>query len=199
MRRACAIPPATWGTGNLHRGTPSVIFCSFRARSTLTWHMTYLSDSRTYWRSPRVQFADITPAVLRLPDGSRQRCNLETISLTGGLLSVSTILDRGSRIKLMFLAHTGTVLGAAEMLNPVSMTKQPFRFIALEEGDQRRLRAVVQSFLDPGEQAWIEKYRAALVHRKPARRGVFRVIFESLTLLILLGSVIYLLNVHLLQ
>jgi hypothetical protein len=37
MRRACAIPPATWGTGNLHRATPSVIFCSFRARSTLTW------------------------------------------------------------------------------------------------------------------------------------------------------------------
>ncbi len=161
--------------------------------------MTFLPDSHAYWRSPRVRLADITPAVLRLPDGRRHRCKLETISLTGGLLSMPNMLDRGSRIKLMFLTNTGPVLGAAEMLNPVSMTRQPFRFVALEEGDQRRLRAVVQSFLDPGEQAWIEKYRAALVHQKPARRGVFRVIFGSLTLLTLLGSVIYLLNVHLLK
>jgi hypothetical protein len=124
---------------------------------------------------------------------------LETISLTGGLLNMANMLDRGSRIKLMFLTHTGPVLGAAEMLSPVSTTRQPFRFVALEEGDQRRLRAVVQSFLAPVEQAWIEKYRAALVHRNPARRGVFGIVLGSLKLLTLLGSAIYLLKVHLLQ
>ena len=158
--------------------------------------MTYLPHSHTYWRSPRVRLADIPPAVLRLPDGRRHRSRLETISLTGGLLSMPNILDRGSRIKLMFLTPTGPVLCSAEMLSPVSTTRQPFRFVALEEGDQRRLRAVVQSFLDPGEQAWIEKYRAASVHRKPTRRGVSRVVFGSFTLLTLLGSAIYLLNVH---
>jgi len=161
--------------------------------------MTYLHHSRTYWRSPRVRLADITPAVLRLPDGRRHRSKLETISLTGGLLSMANMLDRGSRIKLMFMTHTGPVLGAAEMLSPVSTTRQPFRFVALEEGDQRRLRAVVQSLLDPGEQAWMQKYRASLVHRNPARRGVFRVVLGCLSLLTLLGSAIYLLNVHLLQ
>ena len=161
--------------------------------------MTYLPHSHTYWRSPRVRLADITPAVLRLADGRRHRGELETISLTGGLLSMPTMLDRGSRIKLMFLTPTGPVLGSAEMLSPVSTTRQPFRFVALEEGDQRRLRAVVQSFLDPGEQAWIQKYRAALVHRKPARRGIFRVVFGSFTLLTLLGSAIYLLDVHFLK
>lgn len=161
--------------------------------------MTYLPHSHANWRSPRVRLVDVTPAVLRSPDGRRHRGKLETISLTGGLLSMPNMLDRGSRIKLMFLSHTGPVLGAAEMLSPVSATRQPFRFVALEEGDQRRLRAVVQSFLDPGEQAWIEKYRAALVHRKPARRGIFRVVFGSLTLLTLLGSAIYLLNVHFLK
>jgi hypothetical protein len=135
-----------------------------------------------------------------LPDGRRSQGKLETISLTGGLLSMSTMLDRGSRIKLMFLTHTGPVLGAAEMLSPVSTTRQPFRFVVLEEGDQRRLRVVVQSFLDPGEQAWIEKYRAALVHRNPPRRGVFRVVLGALTFLALcLGSAIYLLHVHLLK
>ncbi len=161
--------------------------------------MTYLPHSHTNWRSPRARLADITPAVLRLPDGCRHRGKLETISLTGGLLSMPNLLDRGSRIKLMFLTHTGPVLGAAEMLSPVSTTRQPFRLVALEEGDQGRLRAVVQSFLDPGEQAWIEKYRAALVQRNPARRGVFRVVLAFLTLFTLLGSAIYLLNVHLLK
>ena len=161
--------------------------------------MTYLPHSLTYWRSPRVRLADITPAVLRLADGRRHRGQLETISLTGGLLSMPNMLDRGSRIKLMFLTATGPVLGSAEMLSPVSTTRQPFRFVALEEGDQQRLRAVIQSFLDPGEQAWIQKYRATLVHRKPARRGVFRVVCRSITLLTLLGSAIYLLDVHFLK
>jgi hypothetical protein len=161
--------------------------------------MTYLPPSHTYWRSPRVRLADITPAVLRLPDGRSHRGKLETVSLTGGLLSMAKMLDRGSRIKLMFLTHTGPVLGAAEMLSPVSTTRQPFRFVALEEGDQRRLRAVVQSFLAPVEQSWIEKYRAALVHRNPARRGVLGIVLGSLKLLTLLGSAIYLLKVHLLQ
>jgi hypothetical protein len=161
--------------------------------------MTNLLPSHTYWRSPRVRLADITPAVLRLPDGRSHRGKLETVSLTGGLLSMAKMLDRGSRIKLMFLTHTGPVLGAAEMLSPVSTTRQPFRFVALEEGDQRRLRAVVQSFLAPVEQAWIDKYRATLVHRNPARRGVLGIVLGSLKLLTLLGSAIYLLKIHLLQ
>jgi len=109
------------------------------------------------------------------------------------------VLDRGSRIKVMFLTHTGPVLGAAEMLNPVSTTRQPFRFVALEESDQGRLRTVVHGFLNPGEQAWIEKYRAALVQRNPARRGVSRVGLAFLTLFTLLGSALYLLNTHLLK
>ncbi|MGD0989659.1 MAG: hypothetical protein ABR874_17750 [Candidatus Sulfotelmatobacter sp.] len=138
------------------------------------------------------------PAVLRLPDGRSHRGKLETLSLTGGLLSMSDMLDRGSRIKLMFLTQTGTVLGAAEMLSPVSTTRQPFRFLALEDGDQRRLRAVIQSSLDVGEQAWIEKYRAAVANPNPGPRGVFRVVVESLTLLTLLGGAIYLYNVPLL-
>jgi hypothetical protein len=162
--------------------------------------MTYLPHSQqANWRSPRVRLADITPAVLRLPDGRRSRGELETISLTGGLLSMPDMLDQGSRIKLMFLTQTGPVLGAAEMLSPVSTTRQPFRFVALEEGDQRRLRVVVQSALSLGEQAWIEKYRAAMVHQSPPRRGVLRIGLAALTLVTLFGSAIYWLNVHLLK
>jgi len=161
--------------------------------------MAYVPHSHANYRSPRVQLADITPAVLRLPDGRHSRGKLETISLTGGLLSMSNTLDRGSRIKLMFLTHTGPVSSAAEMLSPVSTTRQPFRFVAIQEDDHRRLRAAVQSSLDqnPAEYAWVEKYRATLVHRDPPRRGVIRLVLGTLTLL--LGSAIYLLHIHLLK
>lgn len=161
--------------------------------------MTYLPHPPAYWRSPRVCFADIVPAVLRLADGSRHRGKLEIISLTGGLLSMPSMLDGGARTRLMFLTPMGSVLRSAEMLRPVSAALQPFRFVAIEEGDQRRLRAVIQSFLNPGEQAWIEKYRAAIVHQRPARRGVLRVAFGSFTFLTLLGTAIYLLNAHFLK
>ena len=162
--------------------------------------MTDVAAAHANWRSPRVQPAEMTPAVLRLPDGSGSRGTLNIISLTGGLLSVSSTLDRGSRVKLMFLTQTGPVSGAAEMLCPISTTQQPFRFVALEECAQRRLRAVVQSSLDRGQEAWIEKYRAALVHREVPRRGVFRVVLGALTLLAAgLGCAFYLLNVHLLK
>jgi hypothetical protein len=156
--------------------------------------MTHLPQSRSNYRSPRLSFADITPAVLRLPGGHLFPSQLETVSLTGGLLSMSSMLARGSCIKLMFLTRTGPVLGAAEMLSPVSTTQQPFRFVTLEEGDQRRLRVAVQSSLDlnPGEQEWVERYRATLVHRNPPRRGVFRVVLRALTLVTLcLGSAMY--------
>jgi hypothetical protein len=164
--------------------------------------MAHLPQSYASYRSPRIRLADITPAVLRLPDGHCSPGKLETLSLTGGLLDMADVLDRGSRVKLMFLTHTGPVLGAAEMLNPVSATQQPFRFVALEEDDQRRLRAAVESSLDqnPREEAWIEKYRATLVHRNPARKSTFRIVLGALTLLTLcLGSAVYVLHIHLLR
>src|SRR5690348_14827764 len=144
--------------------------------------MNYHPQLHPDWRSPRVRLAEITPVVLRLPDGCCSRGNLETISLTGGLLSMSNVLNRSSRIKLMFLTQTGPVQGTAEMLNPLSTTRQPFRFVALDEGAQRNLRAVVQSSSDAREQAWIEKYRAALIHQDPPRRGFFRVVIGALAL-----------------
>jgi hypothetical protein len=82
--------------------------------------MAYLPQPYPNCRAARVRLSDITPAVLRFPDGHRTPGKLEVISLTGGLLSLSAPLDRGSRVKLMFLTGTGTVLGAAEMLSPVA-------------------------------------------------------------------------------
>lgn len=135
-----------------------------------------------------------------MADGTSSRGTLQTISLTGGLLDVSSILDRGLRVKLMFLTQTGPVTGAAEMLNPVSPTQQPFRFVALEQGDQRRLRAVVESQLLPPD-AWIEKYRAAMfgqnVSQHPLRRKIFRALLASLAVAALfLGGTLCFLSIY---
>ena len=145
-------------------------------------------------RAPRVRFADSTPAVLRFQDGRRATGQLQIVSLTGGLLSVPKPLDRGSRVKVMFLTDKGPVLGAAEMLAPVTWGQQPFRFITLGDGDRRILGSAIQSSLHqaPSQEEWIEKYRAAaLADHEAPRRPLLRMIFGALTLLCL-GSMFYL-------
>ena len=124
-------------------------------------------QSHAIQRSPRVRLPRMTPAVLRSQDGSRRQGELEMVSLTGGLLCLPKPLDRGSRVKLMFMTHMGAILGSAEMLKPVSWDLQPFRFVSLDGDDQRRLRAAVQLYLvqnSVGEER-IDKYRATPVHR----------------------------------
>ena len=73
---------------------------------------------------------------------------LQVISITGGLLSLSSPLTQGTTVKLMFLAEMGQVSGSAEMLTPISRTLQPFRFVKIGEDDRRRLGAAIQSSVD---------------------------------------------------
>jgi hypothetical protein len=140
-------------------------------------------------RAPRIRPTEYTPAVIRFQGGDSVTGNLEVVSATGGLLRLSKPLILGARIKLLFLTESGPVLGAAEMLSPISWTHQPFRFVALAYGDQRRLQAVTgcssklempipattSRILDsePGivdiEHQWIDKYRAAVTRNPPPR------------------------------
>jgi hypothetical protein len=101
-------------------------------------------QSHSPQRPPRTRPAEYTPAVLRIEDGSCTQGALELFSVTGGLLSLPKLLNRGSRAKLMFLTQGGPVLGEAELLRPISWTEQPFRFVGLPENDRRRLRAAIQ-------------------------------------------------------
>ena len=148
-------------------------------------------------RAPRVRATEYTPAVLRFPSGDCVTGSLEIISSTGGLLGLSKPLIRGTRIKVMFLTQRGPVLGSAEMLKPVSWTQQPFRFVALAYGDQRRLKAItgdsskleahnpeprnpeaIQPLVNT-EPDWIDKYRAAL-SQNPPRRPLLERMLEAL-------------------
>jgi hypothetical protein len=99
-------------------------------------------------RSPRLQLAHTTPAILRVQSGGRIRGKLQVISVTGGLLHLSDPLDQGSRVQLMFLTDAGTVLGTAEMLPSVSSTLQPFRFVTIDEDYERRLRFLIEASIE---------------------------------------------------
>ncbi len=108
-------------------------------------------------RAPRVYLDTVTPAVLRFQDGQRTSGTLHVVSLTGGLLSLGSPLSQGSQVKLMFLTRTGSILGGAEMLPPLTSDLQPFRFVSLDLTDRRRLGATIQESLQlTSEQQWIE-------------------------------------------
>jgi hypothetical protein len=167
--------------------------------------MDALSQLHAQVRAPRINLADFTPAVLRFQDGQRASGKLQVLSVNGGLLSLPSPIDQGSQVKLMFLTHAGTVLGAAEMLSPLTSTQQPFRFVSLPVDDRRRLGAAIQSSLnlnsaDAAEQQWMEKLRAASSSENRPRGRLFKVAAGALALGILgLGCAFYLFQVHLLK
>ena len=111
--------------------------------------------------------------MLRFDDGRRTQAQLETVSLTGGMLGLHQPVLPDSQVKLMFVTPTGPVLGTAEMLKPVSLSQQPFRFVSLEQDDRRRLQVSIQSSFGQTsneQQRWIEKYRATLDYRQPRKK-----------------------------
>jgi hypothetical protein len=95
-------------------------------------------------RPERARFTELTPVVLRFADGNRASGKLQVVSITGGLLCVPRPLTQGMTAKLMFLTRTGSVLGVAELLSPLSWDQQPFRFISLHHDDETRLQAAIQ-------------------------------------------------------
>jgi anti-sigma factor RsiW len=95
-------------------------------------------------RPQRLQLADAIPIVLRRQDGHRVPGELRTVSVTGGLIVPASLLPPGSIVRVIFVTPKGPVTGTAEMLHPVSWTEQPFRFAAITDSDQQRLRAVIE-------------------------------------------------------
>jgi hypothetical protein len=173
--------------------------------------MSCLPQQRAACRAARIRLPEFTPAVLRFQDGDCTTGNLEVFSRTGGLLNLSKTIDRGSRVKLMFLCQGGPVLGTIEMLRPVSPTRQPFQFLALTYSDQRRLQAatmeastlgstpqtVENSRITDQEEEWIEKYRAAITHREKPKRFLRLVLEAGVLATLSLGCVVYLFSLYL--
>jgi hypothetical protein len=106
--------------------------------------MTQFPQPHPSRRAARVQLGDSVLAAIRLEDGRRTKAKLQSISVTGGLLRLPQSLGRGDFVEVAFQTQSGPVHGMAEVLSPMRKTTdgvlQPFRFVALEDDDHRRLR-----------------------------------------------------------
>jgi hypothetical protein len=113
--------------------------------------MTHFPQPHSSRRATRVQLGDI-PAAIRLEDGRRTKAKLQTISTTGGLLQVPSSLGQGDFVEVAFQTQSGPVHGMAELLTPTRKASgtvlQPFRFVALEDDDHRRLRSSLDHVAD---------------------------------------------------
>jgi hypothetical protein len=114
--------------------------------------MTHFPQPHPSRRAARVQLGASVLAAIRLEDGRRTKAKLQTISTTGGLLQLSSALGNGAFVELAFQTQSGPVHGMAEVLSPLRKTTagvlQPFRFIALEDDDHRRLRTSLDQVVD---------------------------------------------------
>ena len=106
--------------------------------------MTHFPQPHPSRRAARVQLGDSVLAAIRLEDGRRTKAKLQTISATGGLLRLSQSLAQGDFVEVAFQTQAGPVHGMAEVLSPMRANPegvlQPFRFVAIEDDDHRRLR-----------------------------------------------------------
>ena len=114
--------------------------------------MTHFPQPHPSRRAARVQLGESVLAAIRLEDGRRIKAKLQTISATGGLLQLPRPLGAGAFVELAFQTQSGPVHGMAEILTPMRKTTdgvlQPFRFVALEDDDDRRLRTSLDHVTD---------------------------------------------------
>jgi PilZ domain len=114
--------------------------------------MTHFPQPHPSRRAARVQLGDVVQAAIRLEDGQRAKANLQSISITGGLLQLPRSLAQGDFVEVAFQTQSGPVHGMAEILSPMRKTTQgvlqAFRFVALEDDDHRRLRTSLDHVSD---------------------------------------------------
>jgi hypothetical protein len=114
--------------------------------------MTHFPQPHPSRRAARVQLGDSVLAAIRLEDGRRTKAKLQTISATGGMLRLAQSLAQGDFVEVAFQTQAGPVHGMAEILTAslklADGVLQPFRFVALEDEDHRRLRTSLDHVVD---------------------------------------------------
>ena len=114
--------------------------------------MTHFPQPHPSRRAARIQLGESVLAAIRLEDGRHAKAKLQTISVTGGLLQLPHSLGQGAFVEVAFQTQSGPVHGMAEILSPTRKTTggvlQPFRFVALDDDDHRRLRTSLDHVAD---------------------------------------------------
>ena len=113
--------------------------------------MSHLSEVRSDQRSSRVKLGGSILAVVLLENGRQVRAKMHQLSGNGGLLHLDKPLDESIKVEVVFHVGETSFRTPAEMLFPMWATKgclQPFRFVAIEDDDHRRLRTSLDHVAD---------------------------------------------------
>lgn len=130
-------------------------FCNLvrvcRTRHTAKDLMSASPHVRSQPRAPRVKLQGSVPVIIRLENGRQLRASMRQLSITGGLLELSTQLDEGASVDLTMHVSSAIVQAKAEMLFPMRATlgySQPFRFTGLRTEERRRLETALRTLLE---------------------------------------------------
>lgn len=130
------------------QGASVIYYATGASDIVLPRPMTHFPQPHPTRRASRITLGDTVLAAIRLEDGRRTKAKLQTISVTGGLLRLAQSLVQGDFIEVAFQTQSGPVHGMAEALSPMQSVAdevlQPFRFVALEDDDHRRLRTSLE-------------------------------------------------------
>jgi hypothetical protein len=114
--------------------------------------MTYFPQPNPANRARRVRLPGSVIVAVHSKGSQPVRAKLHEVSATGGLMIVPKALEEGDFVEVAFQTSHGMVRGMAEVLAARSKSKsgclQPFRFVALEDDDQTRLRKTLESLRD---------------------------------------------------
>jgi hypothetical protein len=114
--------------------------------------MTYFPQPNPANRARRVRLPGSVIVAVHSKGSQPVRAKLHEVSATGGLMIVPKALEEGDFVEVAFQTSHGIVRGMAEVLPARSKSKsgclQPFRFVALEDDDQTRLRKTLESLRD---------------------------------------------------
>ena len=107
--------------------------------------MAHFPKADPHQRAPRSKLSIPTQIVLTYDDGRRTLGRLQTVSETGGCAGLEAQLAPATLVSVEMRTTAGPITAIAEMLRPLDPTRQPFRFIAMDESDRGRLQQIMKS------------------------------------------------------
>jgi hypothetical protein len=112
--------------------------------------MTQFSQLRPTRRAPRVSLRGSISATLQLENGRQLSARLHQLSITGGLLELSSYIEERTWIGLTIPVSFGAIYPTAEMLFPMRGGigyLQPFRIVRIREDERLVLDKEVTELL----------------------------------------------------
>lgn len=114
--------------------------------------MTHFPQPNSTKRATRVKFGGSVLVAIRSEISGAVRAKLHVLSTTGGLFILAKPLEPGDFVQVTLQTSQGAIRGMAEILQPTRKSTsgclQAFRFVALDDEDNSRLRQTMELQLD---------------------------------------------------